>query len=1052
MPLRAIDNDLIQNAIHGNLDQVRAQLLAGANVNAQDDEGFTALMLAIRGGHEKVVNALLQHKNVDVNAKTTRGHTTLMLASANGHEKVVNALLKHKNVDVNAKTTNSGESALMSASLRGLEKVVHELLQNKNVDVNAQKNDGTTSLMGASFEGHEKVVHELLQHKNVDVNAQTNEGLSALMGASLKGHEKVVNTLLQHKNVDVNAQTNEGLSALMCASLKGHLEIVRALLHKNADVNAQCMDGTALIIACRFLQEEVVRELLQHDKVDVNAKCCNDGATALMKACHLGDVDIVLELLKHSADVTVRDDDGKTALFIASQFGRNKVVAELLKHNDVDVNVQHYDGTTALYVASKKGHVQVVRELLQHNNVDVNVQHNDGTTALYVASQNGHLEDVRELLQHNNVDHKNVDVNVQHHDGTTALYIASQNGHLEVVCELLKKNADVNVKCNTGATALEAAIKFERGEIVRYLVERQIIQDRTTLYNVMSTASADPVELSSHYMKQCTVLRELGSGAFGKVSLVEDKQLQKQFAVKKFNILQLDEDAIEGIRRSFQREISALKRFRHPNIIVLYAYNLKTDSDQQYLLYEYAANGSLDGFLKDDGCRARLPAYRRLSIMYELVRAVHFLHTGGCGNFNVYHRDIKSANICLDDAFTARLIDCGLAKFVPTGKRISPSVSSLSVMTSFGSAGTLGYMCPRYASGKCAYEASCDVYSIGVVMVELVLGRLNGGLSTGKGKEFRDVFEVYVEDEDGERIDSGWENLVSDADPNIIWNPDSLKLVCQTAIHCMDRTPRKRLETSALLRRLSNAIHLNENIQNRLVDDDFGASLPCTLCHVNMTGTNCPKGTHYLCKICIENKVTHYYNDGCDEWCTTDGCSNEPFRDEVLQQLLPGSIYTRYVDERAVRRIGKGFSEQLDALKNGMHDVKGGMHDITDGLRGVKVGVDEGNDLLKKQHSQFVGLRCDVRAIRLGVDATNESLQKQQEMLQRLAGGLDRTLGALALLAPNQFEECPNLVWVTPTSVESSNDPRNWIRNATMRTYQVVFICAHSRQLGHKTL
>ena len=113
-----------------------------------------------------------------------------------------------------------------------------------------------------------------------------------------------------------------------------------------------------------------------------------------------------------------------------------------------------------------------------------------------------------------------------------------------------------------------------------------------------------------------------------------------------------------------------MKRSRHPNIITLYGYNFNIRGAEQFLVYEYAAKGSLDSFLQDDGNRARLPAQTRLSIMFELARAVHFLHTGGCvidGNgWIVFHRDIKSANLCLAEDFTARLIDFGLAKFVCT--------------------------------------------------------------------------------------------------------------------------------------------------------------------------------------------------------------------------------------------------------------------------------------------------------------------------------------------------------------------------------------------------
>jgi serine/threonine protein kinase len=102
-------------------------------------------------------------------------------------------------------------------------------------------------------------------------------------------------------------------------------------------------------------------------------------------------------------------------------------------------------------------------------------------------------------------------------------------------------------------------------------------------------------------------------------------------------------------------------------------------STQQVLVYEYAAKGSpLDSCLQDDGNRARLPADTRLSIMFELGRAVHFLHSGGCNRWKVFHRDIKSANLCLAKDCTACLIDCGLAQFVPdeNSNKVTPYVRS----------------------------------------------------------------------------------------------------------------------------------------------------------------------------------------------------------------------------------------------------------------------------------------------------------------------------------------------------------------------------------------
>ena len=186
-----------------------------------------------------------------------------------------------------------------------------------------------------------------------------------------------------------------------------------------------------------------------------------------------------------------------------------------------------------------------------------------------------------------------------------------------------------------------------------------------------------------------------------------------------------------SISRLSQKSIfQALKRFRHPNLLVLYGYSLNADRAQQYLVYEHTANGSLDGFLRDDGKRSRLTADIRLSIMFELARAVHFLHTGGCDGYRLFHRDIKSANICLAEDYTARLIDCGLAKLVPIDTNTS-TTSSVRCSSGFSIFGTPGYMCPEYATNRIkrrrySYKAACDVYSIGVVMVELILGCLIG--------------------------------------------------------------------------------------------------------------------------------------------------------------------------------------------------------------------------------------------------------------------------------------------------------------------------------------
>jgi serine/threonine protein kinase len=326
-------------------------------------------------------------------------------------------------------------------------------------------------------------------------------------------------------------------------------------------------------------------------------------------------------------------------------------------------------------------------------------------------------------------------------------------------------------------------------------------------------------------------------------------------------------------------------------------------------VYEYAANGSLAGFFSDDGNRARLSADIRLSIMFQFVRAVHFLHTGGCKvagkGWKVFHRDIKSANICLAEDFTARLIDCGLTKFVQDeDSDVTPGPFQVSLQP--------GYLCPEYLRKKarglpCPYIAAYDVYAIGVVLVELILGCLNGVRTMRNGTRFRDefdVFDMYVEDRRDLRIADGWEKLMRDADPTIIWNPASLELVCKTAIQCVVPLPEERLSTKGLLDKLRDAILLNTDagIQHLDAASAVDNRPLCEICNNYRTEIKCSVG-HALCTTCIVDKLGG--ESGCQLFCLIKECSCQPLQDKDLFGRIPVETYNRYVKKRAERQMGQ---------------------------------------------------------------------------------------------------------------------------------------------------
>uniref|UniRef100_A0A1X7TPW6 Uncharacterized protein n=1 Tax=Amphimedon queenslandica TaxID=400682 RepID=A0A1X7TPW6_AMPQE len=153
-----------------------------------------------------------------------------------------------------------------------------------------------------------------------------------------------------------------------------------------------------------------------------------------------------------------------TDLIIASGIGQFMTVQFLL-NKDPNINIQDNDGWTALMLASSNGHYQVV-ELLLSKDPDINIQNNEGVTALMDTSYNGHYEVVELLLS------KDPDINIQNNEGVTALMFASENGHHQVVELLLSKDPDINIQDNEGVTALMFASQNGHHQVVELLLSK----------------------------------------------------------------------------------------------------------------------------------------------------------------------------------------------------------------------------------------------------------------------------------------------------------------------------------------------------------------------------------------------------------------------------------------------------------------------------------------------------------------------------------------------------------------------------------------------------
>lgn len=252
----------------------------------------------------------------------------------------------------------------------------------------------------------------------------------------------------------------------------------------------------------------------------------------------------------------------------------------------------------------------------------------------------------------------------------------------------------------------------------------------TSSINLSATTETEP---SPHPARigPYEIVRKLGEGGMGAVYLAEDSRSQGRLVAVK--CVRSPSSGGSAVTR-FKQEQSLLGRLRHPNIAALYD-AAQSDCGEPYFVMEYVEGLDIAAF-----CNLHcLTIEERSRLMIKVCRAVHCAHQK-----LVLHRDIKPANILIvetDDGPTPKIIDFGVAK------SLDPESSQMMGLTLDRQwVGTPGYMAPeQMAYGSSAVDVRSEVYSLGVVLYELLTGSRPLSFHTARDTTPSEMMRIVTE-------------------------------------------------------------------------------------------------------------------------------------------------------------------------------------------------------------------------------------------------------------------------------------------------------------------
>lgn len=314
----------------GNFNTIK-RLLDVVNINSQDKDGYTVLMLAAYFGDEKIVKFLLQNPKIDINIVNKDGDSVLHIACSQAHENIVKFLLDNPHLNINAQNS-CGDTALIivTSAVSGKRKNIFKLLLHAKINVNLKNNTELSALMFAVLGNNEESVKLLLEVPGININlTNINTGYTALDWAKHSHNNSNIVSLIQNKIAEITKKACEAIE-------QNNLEMLKSIISQIGDNTVDGRGHTLFDKACAAHKPDIIfyfltraedpQELLARfpfELINPNSSIFkyfidlayeNRGNTLLHKAISHNDKDIALSLLRNADDprelLTASNDDG----------------------------------------------------------------------------------------------------------------------------------------------------------------------------------------------------------------------------------------------------------------------------------------------------------------------------------------------------------------------------------------------------------------------------------------------------------------------------------------------------------------------------------------------------------------------------------------------------------------------------------------------------------------------------------------------------------------------------------------------------------------------